>query len=149
MANLHVFKRTAVLAFVTAAAAVTLPVTAEAQSGSRICGNYWEARSNGQSVGKFARVLEVPKADAFDAICLRVISQTDTVGDRQLPGFPGKVTWNPRQTIRAWTCEDAGALFRDANGNPKYGADPCLTMNRVDAIGQVDGRTPTEWVQVY
>ncbi|WP_200306390.1 hypothetical protein [Streptomyces adelaidensis] len=140
------FKRKAVLAalVITAAAAttVTLPGTAEAQSGSRICGNYWEARANGKTVGIMAKVLEVPKVDF--GICLRVIDKTNSINGRSLPGYNGTVTWNPRQPIRSWTCEDAGDLFND-----KYGNDPCLNMNRVDLIGQVANRTPVEWSQVY
>ncbi|EMF50493.1 MULTISPECIES: hypothetical protein [Streptomyces] len=139
------FRRKAVLAalVITAAAAttVTLPGTAAAQSGSRICGNYWEARANGKTVGIMAKVLEVPKVDF--GICLRVIDKTNSINGRELPGY-GKVTWNPRQPMRSWTCEDAGDLFND-----KYGEDPCLTMNRVDLIGQVANRTPVEWSQVY
>ena len=140
------FKRKAVLAalVITAAAATTVavPGSAEAQSGSRICGNYWEARANGKTVGIMAKVLEVPKVDF--GICLRVIDKTNSIDGRSLPGYNGKVTWNPRQPIRSWTCEDAGDLFTD-----KYGNDPCLNMNRVDLIGQVANRTPAEWSQVY
>ncbi|MFM9556091.1 hypothetical protein ACKI19_27815 [Streptomyces caniscabiei] len=139
------FKRKAVLAalVITAAAAttVTVPGTAEAQSGSRICGNYWEARANGKTVGIMAKVLEVPKVDF--GICLRVIDKTNSINGRELPGY-GKVTWNPRQPIRSWTCEDFGDLFNDT-----YGNDPCNSMNRVDLIGQVKDRTPKEFSQVY
>lgn len=129
---------------ITAAAAttVTLPGTAQAQSGSRICGNYWEARANGRTVGIMAKVLEVPKNDF--GICLRVIDKTNSINGRSLPGYRGKVTWNPRQPMRSWTCEEAGYLF-----NQKYGADPCDSMNRVDLIHQVANRTPREWSQVY
>ncbi|MGW0705130.1 hypothetical protein ACWD4G_03995 [Streptomyces sp. NPDC002643] len=137
-------RRTALAALAMAAAAattITLPGTAEAQSGSRICGNYWEARANGKTVGIMAKVLEVPKTDF--GICLRVIDKTNSINGRELPGY-GKVTWNPRQPMRSWTCEEAGNLFQG-----KYGWDPCLTMNRVDLIHQVAGRTPAEWSQVY
>ncbi|WP_327695071.1 hypothetical protein [Streptomyces sp. NBC_00459] len=140
------FTRKAVLAalVITAAATttVTLPGTAEAQSGSRICGNYWEARANGKTVGIIAKVLEVPKVDF--GICLRVIDKTNSINGRSLPGYKGTVTWNPRQAIRSWTCEDFGDLFNDT-----YGNDPCLDMNRVDLIGQVANRTPRELSQVY
>ncbi|NEC85619.1 hypothetical protein [Streptomyces sp. SID12501] len=140
------FNRKAVLAalVITAAAAttVTVPGTAEAQSGSRICGNYWEARANGKTVGIIAKVLEVPKVDF--GICLRVIDKTNSISGRSLPGYNGTVTWNPRHAMRSWTCEEAGDLFND-----KYGNDPCLDMNRVDLIGQVANRTPRELSQVY
>lgn len=140
------FNRTAAMAAcvvaAVAAVTVTLPGTAQAQSGSRICGNYWEARANGKTVGIMAKVLEVPKVDF--GICLRVIDKTNSIDGRSLPGYPGAVTWNPRQPMRSWTCEDAGDLFND-----KYGDDPCLSMNRVDLIHQVADRTPVEWSQVY
>ncbi|MDW4910134.1 hypothetical protein RB628_33595 [Streptomyces sp. ADMS] len=146
MAITRPFNHKAVLAalVITAAATTTvaLPGTAEAQSGSRICGNYWEARANGKTVGIMAKVLEVPKTDF--GICLRVIDKTNSINGRTLPGYNGTVTWNPRQPMRSWTCEDAGDLFND-----KYGNDPCLAMNRVDLIGQVANRTPVEWSQVY
>ncbi|MER6717051.1 hypothetical protein [Streptomyces sp. NPDC000877] len=142
MANVRPGTRVAILGLAVAAAVITLPGTAQAQSGSRICGNYWDARANGKTVGRVAKVLEVPKVD-FN-ICLRVIDHTNSIGNMQLPGYKGKVTWNPRQVIRSYTCEEAGNLF-----NQKYGADPCNKMNRVDLIGQVNGRHAAVWSQVY
>lgn len=145
MVNIRSRMRIAVLSALMVAASLTsaavLPSAAEAQTGSRICGNYWEARNNGRTVGMMAFVLEVPKVD-FN-ICLHVINHTDKINGRTLPGY-GKVTWNPRQAIKSWTCEDAGDLFND-----KYGNDPCLSMNRVDLIHQVPGRTPAEWSIVF
>ncbi|MCQ9184586.1 hypothetical protein KMT30_37215 [Streptomyces sp. IBSBF 2953] len=142
MAKTRAFKRTAIIGLAVAAAVVTLPGTAQAQSGSRICGNYWYARANEKTVGIVAKVLEVPKVD-FN-ICLRVIDHTNSIGNMQLPGYKGKVTWNPRQVMRSWNCEEAGNLF-----NQKYGADPCNHMNRIDLIGQVNGRHAAVWSQVY
>ncbi|MDQ0962737.1 hypothetical protein QFZ66_006615 [Streptomyces sp. B4I13] len=135
------FKRTVILALAATAAVITLPGTAQAQSGSRICGNYWDARANGKTVGRVAIVLEVPNIDF--GICRRVIDHTNSIGRTDLPGY-GKVTWNPRNEIRSWTCEQAGNLF-----NQKFGADPCLKMNRVDLIGQVNQRKAKFWSVVY
>ncbi|MFF5372770.1 hypothetical protein [Streptomyces sp. NPDC013187] len=142
MAKVRPVKRAVILGLAVAAAVITLPGTAQAQSGSRICGNYWDARANGKTVGRVAKVLEVPKVE--NGICLRVIDHTNSIGNMQLPGYKGKVTWNPRQVIRLWTCEEAGNLF-----NQKYGADPCNHMNRVDLIGQVNGRHAQVWSDLY
>jgi hypothetical protein len=145
MAITQKYKRAAVLAALAVAAGAIIPIampgTAGAQSGSRICGNYWEARANGKTVGILAKVMEVPKTDF--GICLRVIDKTNSINGRDLPGY-GKVTWNPRQPIRSWTCEDFGDLFNDA-----YGNDPCNSMNRVDLIGQVANRSPKEFSARY
>lgn len=122
--------------------ALLVPGTAQAQENSRICGNYWEARANGVTVGILAKVMEVPKTDG--GICLQVINKTDHVSGEKLEGYTGKITWNPRIAMKSWTCEDAGSLF-----SGKYGADPCLKMNRVDLPHQVGGRTPTKWQIKY
>jgi hypothetical protein len=132
----------ALVATAGAITAVVIPATASAQSGSRICGNYWEARNGGQTVGIVAKVYEVPKVDG--GICHQAITYSDSIGREQLPGYNGTVTWNPRIEIASWTCEEFGDLLND-----KYGNDPCLQMNRMDFYTEVGKNKAKRFHLVY
>jgi hypothetical protein len=135
----------AVAALVATAGAITavvIPATASAQSGSRICGNYWAARNGGQTVGIVAKVYEVPKVDG--GICHQAITYSDGIDGEQLPGYNGTVTWNPKIAIKSWTCEEFGDLFLDQFGN-----DPCVQMNRMDFYTEVGENKAKRFSAVY
>ncbi|MGJ5894595.1 hypothetical protein ACSCBZ_21925 [Streptomyces niveiscabiei] len=81
-------RRTAMLAAIAMTSgaffAVMAPGIAQAQSGSRICGNWWAGVYNhGQNEVIWARVIEVPKTDSI--ACQRAIDRTDKVGPTTLP----------------------------------------------------------------
>jgi hypothetical protein len=140
-------RRTATLAAFTVTAgalfAVMVPGVAEAQAGSRICGNYWAGTyNNGQNEVIWSRVIEVPKTDHIS--CQRAIDRTDRVGNP-----PSGITkhkglkWGARQRIDNWSCEKYSQELLDA----KYGDDVCTKMLRADNVVQAGRRTISQfWV---
>ncbi|WP_307835376.1 hypothetical protein [Streptomyces adelaidensis] len=137
-------RRTATLAAAGMAAgalfAMAVPGTAEAQSGSRICGNYWKGYyNNGQEEVTWSRVIEVPKTD--DSACARAIDRTDKVGNPPSEITKLGVTWGDRQRLSKKTCE----WYSQDLLNAKYGDDVCLTMQRADNVFQVNGRTISQY----
>ncbi|MEX3101973.1 MULTISPECIES: hypothetical protein [unclassified Streptomyces] len=142
-------RRTAMLAAMAMTSgaffAVMAPGIAQAQSGSRICGNWWAGVYNhGQNEVIWARVIEVPKTD--NIACQRAIDRTDKVGPTTLPqrikNFKD-LKWGGRQRISGASCE----WFSQDLMNAKYGDDVCLSMQRADNTVQVDHRTISHfWV---
>ncbi|MDT0572827.1 hypothetical protein RM704_36115 [Streptomyces sp. DSM 3412] len=136
--------RTAKLAAAAVAAgalfAIAVPGTAEAQSGSRICGNYWKGYyNNGQQEVLWSRVIEVPKSDGI--ACQRAIDRTDKVGNPPSELTRLGVTWGARQRLQNVTCE----WYSQDLFNAKYGDDVCLSMQRADNTFQVNGRTISQY----
>lgn len=138
-------RRTAALAAVGVAAgalfAAAIPGTAEAQSGSRICGNYWKGYyNNSQQEVTWSRVIEVPKSDGV--ACQRAIDRTDRVGNPpgEIAGLPG-LWWGGRQRLQSVECE----WYSQNLLNAKYGDDVCNSMLRADNVFEVNGRTPSEF----
>ncbi|MDQ0962740.1 hypothetical protein QFZ66_006618 [Streptomyces sp. B4I13] len=142
-------RRTAMLAAFTVAAGalftVMVPGIAEAQSGSRICGNWWAGYYNGgQNEVIWSRVIEVPKSDGIS--CSKAMARTDKVGN---PPLPSRITryndlhWGARQRLDNVTCE----WFSQELLNAKHGDDVCLKMLRADNVQQVKLRTISQfWV---
>jgi hypothetical protein len=128
----------------TALFSVAIPVTAQAQSGSRICGNYWKGYyNNNQQEVTWSRVIEVPKTDGIS--CQRAIDRTNNVGNppREISRLPG-LRWGARQRLQNVECEWYSQGLLDA----KYGDDVCNSMQRADNVGEVNGRTPSQfWVK--
>lgn len=121
--------------------AVMAPGVAQAQSGSRICGNYWKGYyDGGQKEVTWSRVIEVPKSDGI--ACSRAIDRTDRVGDppseiRNLPGL----YWGDRQRLQVAECE----WYSQELLNAKYGDDVCNSMLRADNVNEVRLRTISEF----
>ncbi|WP_326582530.1 hypothetical protein OG889_28160 [Streptomyces sp. NBC_00481] len=137
-------RRTATLAAAGMAAgalfAIAVPGTAEAQSGSRICGNYWKGYyNNGQQEVTWSRVIEVPKSDGI--ACQRAIDRTDKVGNPPNELTRLGVKWGARQRLQNVTCE----WYSQDVLNSKYGDDVCLSMQRADNTIQVNGRTISQF----
>ncbi|MBE4740076.1 hypothetical protein HW845_35340 [Streptomyces sp. ND05-3B] len=137
-------RRTATLAAAGMAAgalfAIAVPGTAEAQSGSRICGNYWKGYYNkGQQEVIWSRVIEVPKSDGVS--CQRAMDRTDKVGNPPSELTRLGVTWGSRQRLHNVTCE----WFSQDLFNAKYGDDVCNSMQRADNVWQVNGRTISQF----
>ncbi|MER6717053.1 hypothetical protein [Streptomyces sp. NPDC000877] len=142
-------RRTATLAAIamTSGAMFTVmaPGMAEAQSGSRICGNWWAGTYNGGTQEViWSRVIEVPKTDGI--ACQRAIDRTDKVGTTTLPqrikNFKD-LKWGSRQRISGWSCESYSQELLSA----KYGDDVCLKMTRADTAVEVNNRTISHfWV---
>ncbi|USX56301.1 hypothetical protein [Lentzea sp. HUAS12] len=132
---LQKLKNRSIVAGLTLAAAVALvgaPGIAQAQSGSRICGNYW---SSGSVL--WVKVIEVPKSDW--PACGRAVDRTNSVGTvppevwRRNPSG----NWGSRQPIRMETCEkfSLGLL-----GN-RFGGNVCNSMKRANNVFEVNQRT--------
>lgn len=137
-------RRTATLAAAGMAAGALFaaaPGTAEAQAGSRICGNYWKGYyNNNQQEVTWSRVIEVPKLDGIS--CQRAIDRTDQVGNppSELTSLPG-LKWGDRQRLQNETCE----WYSQNLLNAKYGDDVCLNMLRADHVTEVNGRTISQF----
>lgn len=140
--------RTATFAAVGMAAAalfsVVIPVAAEAQSGSRICGNYWKGYyNNGQREVTWSRVIEVPKSDSVS--CQRAMDRTDKLGNppNEIARLSG-LKWGARQRLQSVSCE----WYSQELLNAKYGDNVCLSMQRADNVFQVNGRTISQhWIK--
>ncbi|WP_327695074.1 hypothetical protein [Streptomyces sp. NBC_00459] len=120
--------------------AVAVPGTAEAQSGSRICGNYWKGYyNNGQKEVTWSRVIEVPKSDGVS--CDVAINRTDRVGNPPQETVNLGVKWGARQRLQNVTCEYFSQEILDS----KHGDDVCNSMLRADNVFQVKNRTISQF----
>ncbi|MDW4910132.1 hypothetical protein RB628_33585 [Streptomyces sp. ADMS] len=137
-------RRTATLAAAVLTAgtmfALAVPGTAQAQAGSRICGNYWTGYyANGQKEVTWSRVIEVPKSDGIS--CDVAINRTDRVGNPPQETVNLKVKWGARQRLQNVTCE----YFSQGVLNSKHGDDVCNSMLRADNVGEVRQRTISQF----
>ncbi|MFM9594913.1 hypothetical protein ACKI1J_42445 [Streptomyces scabiei] len=120
--------------------ALAVPGTAEAQSGSRICGNYWTGYyANGQKEVTWSRVIEVPKSDGV--ACDVAINRTDRVGNPPQETVNLGVKWGSRQRLQNVTCE----WYSQDVLNSKHGDDVCNSMLRADNVFEVKNRTISQF----
>jgi hypothetical protein len=138
--------RVAAIAAIVMVAGVLLTVmvsgTAEAQSGSRICGNFWVANpTSGGHVQEviWVRVLEVHKDDGVT--CTHAIDKANRLGNPPVKAN----NWGDRQRLHNVTCEYVSQQLLDS----KYGDDICNRMQRVDNAFQLSGRTISEFHKIY
>lgn len=117
--------------------------TADAQSGSRICGNYWKGYYNGgQKEVTWSKVIEVVKTDGI--ACQRAVDRTDNVGtvpnELKIPG----IRWGSRQPLKNVECE----WYSQQLLNAKYGDDVCHSMTRADNVVEASNRTISQfWIK--
>lgn len=110
-----------------------IPISAQAQSGWRICGHYWKGRNNGAI---YAKVMKVRKEDI--PACETGWSRTERMRDNNMPPEVANQPWDGPGALKM-TCEELGKLL-----NNKYGSDPCYGMLGVATFGS-GRRTPSQF----